>query len=175
VVLGNAERGRRGLPHPVATLLLPPLRMGGFLGPRLQLSLPSFSGGTLEHPRLLQYSCKLCTDVMPVAPITVQLTQARQSHLEEEPRAAIGQGCPGWWLQSHSPSSRQARTPVHSCAGDGHGAEGGEDLAAILRGRPVLSLAFSNMVMTVDEPQALLHPAELAVARPLRTPGPGTV
>jgi hypothetical protein len=73
VEVRNLERGRRGLPRrPVAALQLPSgVRTSGFLGPRLRLSLPSFSGGTPEHPALLEYACDLRTRVMPVAPARV--------------------------------------------------------------------------------------------------------
>jgi hypothetical protein len=43
VALSNVDRGARGLPQrPVAVFSLPSVAAGGFLGPRLRLSLPSF-------------------------------------------------------------------------------------------------------------------------------------
>lgn len=42
VALRNVERGRRGLAALVATFKLAPMRVEGFLGPRMRLSLPSF-------------------------------------------------------------------------------------------------------------------------------------
>lgn len=44
---------------------------GTRLGPRIKLSLPSFSGGTLECPHLLKYSCDLQTNVMILPPAII--------------------------------------------------------------------------------------------------------
>ncbi len=44
----------------------------GAAGPRIQLSLPSFSGGTSEHPSLLSYACALHTNVRAVPGIRVR-------------------------------------------------------------------------------------------------------
>ncbi|KAI8475831.1 MAG: hypothetical protein J3K34DRAFT_16564 [Monoraphidium minutum] len=142
IELRSAERGRRALPAPVATFKLPPLRTEGFLGPRLRLSLPSFSGGTAEHPQLLQYSCDLQTSVMPVAPMTIELhhgggggaqeEHARQGGEEEGRRRERG----GWWWQA------RRREPERAAGGGG-----GEVLDALLCGRPLVALAFSDMVV----------------------------
>jgi hypothetical protein len=57
----------------VCCMSLPPARRNGWPGPRIRLSLPSFSGGTPECPQLLQYTCQLVTNVRAVAPALVQV------------------------------------------------------------------------------------------------------
>lgn len=100
--------GPKGLLGPVAHMHMPP-PPAGWPGPRIPLTLPSFSGNTPEYPGLLYYACQLATNVRVVRPVTVRV--------EEQ-------------------------------------AEGGEEsMHAILGGKPVLALAFNNMVMTVDEPE----------------------
>jgi hypothetical protein len=48
------------------------------MGPRIKLSLPSFSGGTLECPHLLQYSCDLQTNVMILPPAVIQGSDSKE-------------------------------------------------------------------------------------------------
>lgn len=62
VTVRNCERGALGMRSPVTTLVLPPAREG-WAGPRIKLGLPSFSGNTATCPGLLQYTCKLTTNV----------------------------------------------------------------------------------------------------------------
>lgn len=70
--LRGRHGGRAGLPGGrVATLELPGHR-GGWSGPRLRLSLPSFSGATPDCPHLLKYACQLATRVKPVPPARVR-------------------------------------------------------------------------------------------------------
>jgi|APGre2960657404_1045060.scaffolds.fasta_scaffold48048_1 hypothetical protein len=68
-------RPSRGLQLPVCTLPI-----GGvptwLPGPRLTLWLPSFSGGTPEHPGLLMYSCRLLTNVALLRPLRLGLPGA---------------------------------------------------------------------------------------------------
>ncbi len=82
VVLHNEERRSwlqpwkapaQGLRTPVCCMTLPPARRKGWPGPRIRLSLPSFSGGTPDCPQLLQYTCQLITNVRAVAPARVQV------------------------------------------------------------------------------------------------------
>lgn len=61
IVIHNRERGKRGKNGPVAMLLLPCEQRGW--APTIQMKLPSFSGATIHHPGLLQYTCKLNTKV----------------------------------------------------------------------------------------------------------------
>ena len=46
----------------LCSIQVPPADKGR-KGPRISLSLPSFSGGTLHCPQLLQYTCQLATRV----------------------------------------------------------------------------------------------------------------
>ncbi len=82
VLLHNEERRSwlqpwkapaQGLRTPVCSMALPPARRKGWPGPRIHLSLPSFSGGTPDCPDLLQYTCQLVTNVRAVAPARVQV------------------------------------------------------------------------------------------------------
>ena len=62
-----------GLSVPVCAMDLPPARQGGRAGPRIRMTLPSFSGATAECPDLLHYACRLCTNVRAVQPARVQV------------------------------------------------------------------------------------------------------
>jgi hypothetical protein len=68
-------RPSRGLQLPVCTFPI-----GGvpdsLPGPRLTLWLPSFSGGTPEHPGLLKYSCRLLTNIALLRPLRLGLPGA---------------------------------------------------------------------------------------------------
>ena len=50
--------------------------MAGWTGPRIQLSLPSFSGGTPDHPGLLKYACDLTTNVRVVPGVWLRCPRA---------------------------------------------------------------------------------------------------
>jgi hypothetical protein len=72
VVLITEEGDGGAAARPVVGLALPPTPSpGAWGGPRLSLSLPSFSGGTPACPALLQYACALATRVRPLAPARV--------------------------------------------------------------------------------------------------------
>ena len=155
VQLRNLERGRRGLAAPVATLKLPPLPAGGWPGPRMRLSLPSFSGGTPEHPGLLKYSCDLRTNVLPVAPMSIQLHNSGDGSSGGEAAAtASGSGSGStekrrkWWLQGRLPQQQRRRQK-------GEQRDGGESLDALLSGPPLVALSFGDMVMKVEAPVKL--------------------
>ncbi|GLC38604.1 hypothetical protein PLESTM_000753000 [Pleodorina starrii] len=118
--LRNVDGGRgRGLSSPVCRITLPDCSRA--LGPRISLSLPSFSGGTPEVPGLLRYACDLRTNVGLMAPLAVEV-----------PPPAAGAG--GRRGEESSP----------------------EYLAAVLGGRPLVTLEFAAMEMRVEEPEALL-------------------
>ncbi|GIL51414.1 hypothetical protein Vafri_7407 [Volvox africanus] len=73
--LRNVDRSRgRGLSSPVCWITMPNANRP--LGPRITLSLPSFSGGTPEVPGLLRYACDLQTNVGLVAPLAVEIPSA---------------------------------------------------------------------------------------------------
>lgn len=67
VVVQNVERGARGLKAPVAEFLLPEALPRK--GPRMPLTLPNFSGGTVDHPGLLHYTCKMLANIRPAPAI----------------------------------------------------------------------------------------------------------
>ncbi len=116
-----APLARAKAPLPVCTMQLPDARApGAFAGPRIRLPLPSFSGGTPECPQLLKYACDLWTHVRPVAPAFVTVPRAL-------PAGAL-------------PASAAGRQEASSSD-----AAGGELLAAVLGGRPLLALAFDDM------------------------------
>ncbi|KAJ9505201.1 hypothetical protein QJQ45_011231 [Haematococcus lacustris] len=122
------QRGRRARSFPVCTLLLPPgLGEGSFPGPRLRLSLPSYSGATPDCPALLKYACHLHTNIGVMAPARVSLP------LPEAPDLAVG------------------RRPRGRAGGEGS-EEDGELMTAVLGGRPLLALNFHDMEMTVHQP-----------------------
>lgn len=82
IVLHNEERRSwrqlwkaptEGLSVPVCSMELPPARQGGWAGPRIHMTLPSFSGTTAECPDLLHYACQLRTNVRAVRPARVQV------------------------------------------------------------------------------------------------------
>jgi len=146
VELRSVERGRRAMGRPVATFKLPGMRVEGFLGPRLRLSLPSFSGGTAEQPELLKYSCDLQTDVMPVGSMQIDL---HHSDLDTSSSGASGSASGSgsgsskqqqgrWWLWGRQQQQQQRQRQE----------EGGEGIDALLCGRPLVTLAFSNMVVS---------------------------
>lgn len=117
VEIWNVERGRRGMRgQPVGQLLLP--GVGGRAGPRINMKLPNFSGGTAEHPGLLHYTCEMAASVRPTRHMAV--------------RAAAGGG------------------------GEGEGGVHPEDVSTVLRGRPLMCIAFDNLEMSVPEPQPML-------------------
>ncbi|GBF90992.1 hypothetical protein Rsub_03847 [Raphidocelis subcapitata] len=149
VELRSAERGRRAMAAPVATFRLPAVATAGFLGPRLRLSLPSFSGGTAEHPGLLKYSCDLQTAVMPVSPIAIDLHHS-----------GGGDG------QQHEREREQQRWRPWGRREQAAGGGGGEAVDALLCGRPLVTLAFSDMVMKVEEPLHLEAAARAPAAAP---------
>eukprot|EP00877_Chromochloris_zofingiensis_P000521 jgi/Chrzof1/1046/Cz01g38110.t1 len=131
VHLHNKDRRYGGLKSPVCTLQLPAIKLSGFMGPKLRLSLPSFSGGTVDYPDLVKYSCALHTNIMPISPIKVELPQRDSNELQSS-----------------------------------------ELLDSVLGGRPVLALAFNNMLMTVEEPVKLSLPSK---SSPLNTPARAAV
>jgi hypothetical protein len=95
-VIWQARARRRGwLPFsrdahtPICSFHLPKARQAHqWPGPRIRISMPSFSGGTAAVPQLLHYSCSLGANVRPV-------TAARVAALagEEETDGYAGAAC----------------------------------------------------------------------------------
>ena len=63
----------RGQSSPLCAMALPAARRAGWAGPRIRMTLPSFSGATAECPDLLHYACQLCTNVRVVRPAHLQV------------------------------------------------------------------------------------------------------
>ncbi len=117
------------------------------------------SGGTAEHPALLKYSCDLQTNVMPVTPLSIHLHHdvtgsGDTSDAKRQQQQQQQQQQRGWWPWGPRDG------------GDGR-ADGGEVIDKLLCGRPLVALAFSNMVMKVEEPTRLEQTA--ATAQPARS------
>lgn len=104
VVVKNVESGKRGLKTPVAEFLLP--ESLSRKGPRMPLTLPNFSGGTVDHPGLLHYTCKMLANIRPAPAVR-----------------AVQDSAPGE----------------------------AEDVSHVLKGKPLLCLAFSDLVMRVPK------------------------
>lgn len=107
VVIQNVEKGKRGLKTPVAEFLLPEALSQK--GPRMPLTLPNFSGGTVDHPGLLHYTCKMLANIRPA---------------------------PG----------------IRAVQGEAQG-NVAEDVSSVLKGKPLICLAFSDLVMRVPKAQ----------------------
>ena len=78
--LSNIEprgRGRRGLHNAVCQLDMP--HVSDTWAPRIQMFLPSFSGGTPEYPGLLKYSLRLMTHVRFIKPVSLRLPDERHA------------------------------------------------------------------------------------------------
>jgi len=104
----------RGLKPSVCTFVLDSDLKDRPKGPRIKLSLPSFSGCTPELPKLLKYACRLDTNVRPVKPLKLHF------EAEEDP-------------------------------------ENDELMTAVLKGRPLCSLLFDDMTMSVNPPTMIEH------------------
>ena len=52
-------------------------------GPRISLSLPSFSGRTADEPNMLRYACQLSTNARIVKPLRVAF-KTEQRHSDQE-------------------------------------------------------------------------------------------
>lgn len=89
----------------------------GWKGPRIKISLPSFSGNTAEHPGLLQYACQLMTNVRPITPARVHTT-ARDDDKDLEVMAGVLGGRPllalsfdNMEMKVHAPAAYTLKTP----------------------------------------------------------------
>eukprot|EP00873_Tetraselmis_striata_P014093 jgi/Tetstr1/434357/TSEL_023461.t1 len=111
--LGRRFGKRNGMAEPVCSLQLPDaIPAGRWMGPRISVALPSFSGKTESHPGMLRYACQLATNVSLASPARVDLPSKAKDSDKDHP----------------------------------------ESLRGILSGRPLVAIAFNNMVMDVDEP-----------------------
>ncbi len=103
------------------------------------LCCPPRSGATREHPGLLQYACQLHTNVLPIAPLKLDVPYTRKN--------GRSRGSPEEDAGKQDGSRRSRRHGPHE-----------EDISGILGGRPLVALAFNDMVMTVNEPEQLILP-----------------
>lgn len=79
VVLRNIESGSRGMRDAVCRMELPKGRgESEMAGPEIKISLPSFSGGTVDHPGFLKYACDLVTRVRISPPIRLSFPQTEE-------------------------------------------------------------------------------------------------
>ncbi|PSC74653.1 hypothetical protein C2E20_2385 [Micractinium conductrix] len=94
--LCNSEPGGRGrgLEGPVCVIDMP--RVLAAWAPKIQMSLPSFSGATPDHPPLLKYRLKLTAFVRPLAPARVSFPaeRAEGERRSDEVLDAVLGGCP---------------------------------------------------------------------------------
>ena len=126
MVVRNSERGGRGLQSPVCCIDLPDsLSPGSPQGPRISLSLPSFSGLTADSPGLLQYACDMMTNVRICRPARLSFALPDEDASAQQPKK-LGDA---------------EATP--------------ENLQAVLSGRPLITICFDNFVMSVGEPLPL--------------------
>ncbi len=100
-------------------LLLSCVGVGRCVALLLLLLLLLCSGGTQEYPALLQYSCDLQTNVMPVSPMQVTLPASPQQQQQQQEQR------------------RSKQKPQHL-----------EVLDLLLNGKPLMCLAFSDMVVS---------------------------
>ena len=98
----------------------------------------SFSGGTLEHPGLLKYSCDLRTNVRLLPPARV-LLPAQPSASPEELGSSSSSSSRG--KGSRACDLQQSALP--------HPEERSELLNDVLGGKPLLAMAFDNMEVRV--------------------------
>lgn len=78
---GSSRKVTRGLRSPVCTIELPPCSHSW--APQIQMALPSFSGGTPDHPGLLKYSLELFSKVRFLKPVRV-MTPVKRNECEKE-------------------------------------------------------------------------------------------
>ncbi|KAJ3682221.1 hypothetical protein LUZ60_014794 [Juncus effusus] len=97
-----------------------------WIGPKIRISLPSFSGQTEDYPQLLKYSCKIECRVSAVKPARIShstMNQENQENIQNNISADI--------------SSEQ---------------EAQERSISVLLSKPILALKFSSLKMHVGAP-----------------------
>lgn len=128
IVVRNVERRHWAQPwkknieqlqQPVCSLDLPG-EAKGWKGPRLKLSLPSFSGNTADQPGLLQYACRLTTNIRPTAPAHVHISSNGEDNDMEVMAGVLG-GRPvlalsfeDMEMKVHSPAAYKLKAPAQS-------------------------------------------------------------
>jgi len=129
----------------------------------------SFSGGTLEHPGLLKYSCDLRTNVRLLPPARVLLPHnigsgsigsdngnsidISSSSSSSSSNSSGGSSSRGGSInrsrQSGSSSDKSSRSNTKTSRDSSAFDESGELMHAVLGGRPLLTMAFDDMEVRV--------------------------
>ena len=149
-------------------------------GPRIGMRLPSFSGRTAACPDLLKYSLDLRANVRLSEPIAVRAADEKEEEAPEASEASelgVESGMFARTGEVRFPPAAAARAAaaraaaasvtlaaVAAEAGDGPAPAAkqrpprDEDLDAILRGKPLLCIAFDRMEMDVGAPAKVAAP-----------------
>ncbi|XP_021745926.1 protein NEOXANTHIN-DEFICIENT 1-like [Chenopodium quinoa] len=109
-----------------------------WLGPFINLSLPSFSGRTEHNPNLLKYSCQMDCRVRVVQPLQISRPSPTTDHRTEH-QAAVDQ---------NSDSALQAveDTSEIRCLS-----------LSVMLSKPILALEFNCLNMNVEDPLVISH------------------
>ena len=145
-------------------------------GPRIKMFLPSFSGRTDTCPDLLKYSLELNANVRLSAPVMfnddAEADPAEGGRRKKTKKKSAGDGLPGFieraleanrGVRRFPPqlavASLTASDPTPAPAGvvsdESPAAERDAALAGILRGKPLLCIAFDCMQMDVGVPKVV--------------------
>ncbi|CAN6471093.1 unnamed protein product [Victoria cruziana] len=121
-----------------------------WMGPHIQMSLPSFSGSTDHNPHLLKYSCQISCSIRPVEPANVtaadslKITCGRESQIEDQSDStsvSIGSSdSKNVQLGSLTEKERRQRS------------------ISVLLSKPILAMEFNHMTMQVDAPLVIHRP-----------------
>ncbi|XP_027926777.1 protein NEOXANTHIN-DEFICIENT 1 isoform X1 [Vigna unguiculata] len=114
---------------------VPSLSFGRRLGPRIRMSLPSFSGATEYNPNLLKYSCQIECRVQALKPLKVSESFTSTNDGAEQN------------LEDHGRSS--------SLVAENHKTEAQNFSTYVMFSKPLLALKFSQMKMQVEAPIVL--------------------
>ncbi|XP_052726821.1 protein NEOXANTHIN-DEFICIENT 1 isoform X2 [Vigna angularis] len=114
---------------------VPSLSFDHRLGPKIRMSLPSFSGATEYNPNLLKYSCQIECRVQALKPLKVSQSFTSTNDGAEQ------------ILEDHGRSS--------SLVAENHKTEAQNFSTCVMLSKPLLALKFSQMKMQVEAPLVL--------------------
>ncbi|XP_058779482.1 protein NEOXANTHIN-DEFICIENT 1 isoform X2 [Vicia villosa] len=117
---------------------VPALKFDHWMGPKIGMSLPSFSGGTVFNPNLLKYSCQIECRVQPVKPLKVS---------REFPLANVDDDKEQQSLQDYGGGSSHVNKD--------HKNEIQNLSTYVMLSKPILALRFNQMKMQVEAPIVL--------------------
>ncbi|XP_014523161.1 protein NEOXANTHIN-DEFICIENT 1 [Vigna radiata var. radiata] len=114
---------------------VPSLSFDHRLGPKIRMSLPSFSGATEYNPNLLKYSCQIECRVQALKPLKVSQSfnstnDGAEQILEDDGRSS-------------------------SLVAENHKSEAQNFSTCVMLSKPLLALKFSQMKMQVEAPLVL--------------------